>query len=83
MPTTTVRINRQTQQILRGLAENSGESIQSVLDKAVAEYQRKRILEEGNHAYARLRSDPEVWSEEIEERRVWEATLSDGLGEKE
>jgi hypothetical protein len=79
MPTTTVRISRETQQILRFLANREGESIQAVLEKAVSDYRRRRILEEGNQAYARLRANPEAWAEELEERKVWEGTLADGL----
>jgi len=32
-----------------------------------------------NAAYARLRADPVAWAEELEERRLFENTLMDGL----
>jgi hypothetical protein len=53
--------------------------MQSVLAKAVEEYKRRWILERTNEAYAALRGQPDLWKEEQEERRVWEATLGDDL----
>jgi hypothetical protein len=41
------------------------------------------ILMEGNHAYARLRANPEAWAEELKERKAWEGTLADGLQDSE
>lgn len=81
-PTTTVRISRETQQVLQTLAAIEGETIRGVLERAVSSYQRRAMLEEGNRAYAKLRESPKDWAEELEERRIWEATLSDGLKPK-
>ena len=48
----------------------------------------KQVIEEkelqaffalANEAYLRLRNDPKAWQEELEERRLWEATLLDGI----
>ncbi|HEX8696305.1 MAG TPA: hypothetical protein VF746_28055 [Longimicrobium sp.] len=40
---------------------------------------RRRFFAEVNAAYDALRADPAAWEEELAERRVWEATLMDGL----
>jgi len=32
-----------------------------------------------NAGYARLRRDPVAWAEELEEQRLWDKTLMDGL----
>jgi len=32
-----------------------------------------------NAGYARLRRDPAAWAEELEEQRLWDRTLMDGL----
>jgi len=40
---------------------------------------RLRMLAEANAAYAALRANPTAWREEQAERRLWEATLADGL----
>jgi len=81
MKTTTVRIDEQTQAQLRRMAEQTGDSMQSVLAKAVETYRRQRIIEQTNAAYAELRGDPTAWQEEQQERAVWEVTLSDGLAD--
>jgi hypothetical protein len=32
-----------------------------------------------NPGYAELRADPEAWGEHMGERKLWDATLMDGL----
>ena len=54
--------------------------MQAVLDEAIEFYQRDKVLDEVNAASARLKENPEMWSEEMAERRVSEGTLMDGLG---
>lgn len=79
MSNPTVRISAASHKALRELAEQSGESMQSLLDKAVADYRRKKFLEGLAADYAALRSDSEAWADELAERKSWEATLMDGL----
>ena len=79
MSTTTVRLSKETHQGLRQIALTEGKSIQTVLEGLVSDYRRRRMLEEGNSAYAALRRDPQAWAEEMEERSLWENTLADGL----
>ena len=79
MASTTVRVSEPTHRTLRELSEQLGESMQGILDQAIEDYRRKRLLERANFGYAALRSDPEAWNEELTERTDWEATLSDGL----
>jgi len=77
--TTTIRISRETQEILRSLAAREGTAMQEVLEKAIEAYRRKRLLEMGNRAYAALKDDPKAWEQELAERKLWENTLADGL----
>jgi len=79
MKTVTVRVPSEIRRTLQQLATESQQSMQSVLAKAVEEYKRRWILERTNEAYAALRSQPDLWKEEQEERCVWEATLGDDL----
>jgi ribosomal protein L22 len=79
MASATVRVSDKSRETLRNLAAKSGESTQSILDRAIEEYRRQQILEEGNAAYARLRQDPEAWAEWKKELAIWDATLMDGL----
>ena len=79
MSGTMVRVSAQTHEELRQLAAERGESMQSVLAKAVEAYRRQQFLDEANDAYARLRQDPAGWEEEQSERCLWDAVLADDL----
>jgi hypothetical protein len=75
----TVRITRSAHAKLRSLAEESDESMTEVLDKAIEAYRRSRFLVGLNEDFAALRRDQAAWEDELRERGVWDATLSDGL----
>jgi predicted transcriptional regulator len=79
MASTTVRVSAETHELLRKLAEASGEPLQKVLERAVENYRREQFFTELNAAYARLQADPVAWEEELAERALWESTLADGL----
>ncbi len=53
--------------------------MQSLLDDAIEALRRERLLDETNAAFAALKRDPKAWKAELEERRAWDATLTDGL----
>jgi hypothetical protein len=74
-----VRISESTHTALRDLAAEAGETMQAVLDKAVEEYRRRRFWDQVEAAASDLRKDPAAWTEELAERRAWDATLADGL----
>ena len=78
-PTTTIRVSRRTRDTLQALAEQSGRSVQEVLEEAVEFYWGRRLLKATNVAYAGLRADPAAWQELQEERAEWDVTISDGL----
>ena len=40
---------------------------------------RRKFFEAFNAEYAELQADPEAWEQVLEERRVWDVTLLDGL----
>lgn len=48
-------------------------------NESTDEYRRRRFFRRVNAAYAALQADPAAWAEVMEERRVWEGTLMDGL----
>ncbi|HZN33795.1 MAG TPA: hypothetical protein VFB80_08245 [Pirellulaceae bacterium] len=76
---TNVRIQSASYAKLRQLANSAGVPMPQVLAEAIDELYRKRFLEECNRAYSRLRADPKAWKEELDDRRVWDNTLRDGL----
>jgi isopentenyl-diphosphate delta-isomerase type 1 len=46
-------------------------------------YRRRSFLNEANDAFAEMRGGEKAWSDELGERELWEATLSDGLDPKD
>ena len=79
MASTTVRVSEHTHELLRKLAEASGEPLQKVLERAVESYRREQFYAEFNAAFERLRADPVAWEGELAERALWGRTLADGL----
>jgi hypothetical protein len=45
--------------------------------------ERKLFFEQLNAGYAELRADPVAWAEHLAERKLWDATLMDGLDANE
>ena len=58
MTSTTVRVSEPTHRTLRELSEQLGESMQRILDQAIEDYRRKRVLERTNAGYAALAPIP-------------------------
>jgi predicted transcriptional regulator len=77
MESTTVRISPKVHIILRRLAEQSKESMQATLAKAVELYRRQIFLEKANLAFGALRKKPKAWQNELKEREAWDLTLLD------
>jgi predicted transcriptional regulator len=73
----TVRISCSAHTTLRGLAEETGESMTEILDKAIEAYGRQQFLAGLNADFAALRSNPAAWDEEVAERKEWDALLVD------
>lgn len=79
MSTPTIPISETSRRTLCELAEQTGQSMTDVLDKALDVYRRQLFFEQLNAGYAALRADPQAWAEELQERKLWDATLMDGL----
>lgn len=77
MPST--RISLPTREILRRLAGESGESMQTIIEKALELYRRRHFLEASNRAFETLQARPPLWKTEQDERDAWDTTLSDDL----
>lgn len=74
-----IRIAEDTSQRLDKLAEETQESKQDLLSKAVQMLTRKYFLEKANHELEELKKDPKAWKEYMEEHEAWDETLLDGL----
>jgi hypothetical protein len=79
MSTVTVRVRNETREALRELSSHTGRSMPELLDQAVEELRRRSVLNGLAEDFAVLRNDPAAWREELEERGVWDGTLSDDL----
>ena len=82
MSSVNVRISSNSYQILKSLSQNKGQSMQSVIDQAIEDLRRRKMLEATNLAFSELKADKMAWQDETEEREIWENTLADGV-EKE
>ena len=83
MSGTTVRIRKETREVLRELEQHTGQGPQDLLARAVDQFRRSLILAETNIAYGVLRTDPDAWAESEVERAEWEGTLADGVDDTE
>lgn len=79
MSAPTVPISEASHQILKELAEQTGQTMMDALDRAVDVYRRKLFFQKLNAGYAELRANPEAWAEHLAERKLWDSTLMDGL----
>jgi predicted transcriptional regulator len=79
MASETVRINSDTHDKLKALADQAGEPMTSVLDDAIELLYRERFFDECDRAYQRLTADPKKWRQHLAEREAWDSTLLDGL----
>ncbi|NES21774.1 MAG: toxin-antitoxin system protein [Symploca sp. SIO3E6] len=78
MPDLTLSLSETAHKTLINLSEASGETMQTVLDKAIENYRRYIFLIKANQAFAALRENEELWQEELAERDLWDQTLADG-----
>lgn len=79
MSTTTIRVSTEIRDTLHEMAQNSGLSMQQLLERALEVYRRQRLLQEANAAYEALSADPDAWRDFQQELIDWDATLADGL----
>ena len=77
----TVKISKSSHDALLQLAETSGESMQTILERAIENYRRTKFLIEANQAFEKLRQNEELWQDELKERQEWDQTIADGLEE--
>lgn len=80
--TPNVRISPQAHELLRQLAEEEQQSMQSVLDRAIERYRRDRFLRAANADFAALKQDRKAWKQEFGERELWETTVADGISKE-
>lgn len=79
MLTSNVRIDEESENILREMTEREHLSRGRIIQKALVIYRRKCFLNNCAEAYASLKSDGKAWKDEMAEREAWNSTVGDGL----
>ena len=76
-----VRMRSQDHEVLRKLADATGESMSELLGRAVEDLRRKHFLYGMAEDFEalRVRESGSTWAEENEERDAWDSTLGDDL----
>jgi hypothetical protein len=65
--------------LLQELAATTGKQHQEIIHEALAAYNRDRMLDEINAAFAAVKRDESAWREEQAERTAWDGTALDGV----
>ena len=73
MVTATIRVPQATRAKLQTLADESGQSIAAVLEAAIDALKRRQFLSGLAADFDALRSNPEAWAQELQERAEWDA----------
>jgi len=80
--TVPVRVEESIRNRIKIIAKEEGKTISEIITEAVERYEREKILESFNAAYAKLRKNPEKWKDIQREREELESFLLDGLEEE-
>jgi len=78
-----VRLSEEAHKTLRRLAEENAKTMQAILEEAVKQYEKHLFFKGAEEDYRLLKADPQAWAEELEERKLWENTLMDGIDRNE
>jgi predicted DNA-binding protein len=81
MESLTIRVSRSTHGRLRELADQTGDTMADIVDRAVRNYQRERFWKDYHAAYEALQADPSAWADFQSEVELWDSTSGDGLEE--
>lgn len=79
MSTATIRVQTKTRDRLQQLSEARRESISTIVEAAVSQYDDATFWADYQEKIAAIRADPAEWSALRDEVRVFEGTLLDGL----
>ena len=74
-PTATIRVTRETRDKLAQQARNRGISLAALLSEVARERELEAVFESERRARRLEAQSPEA----LEEMRLWEATLEDGI----
>lgn len=78
-----VRIKDRDHEILKELAEVTGDSMSDLLARAVEGLRRKHFLFGLADDFAELRVREGTWADEHDEREAWDSALADDLEDEQ
>lgn len=71
------RLTEETYSLVIRIADETGQTQQEVIERAVRLYERERFFSEFESDFARLHADKDAWAEVEAERADWNGTLPD------
>ena len=75
----TTRILDSDHALLQELSATTGKQHQEIIHEALEAFNRDRMLDEINAAFAAFKRDGSAWREEQAERTAWDGTALDGV----
>lgn len=74
----TIRGDARTRDKVLALAKQAGRSVGELVKEAIDRYERERLFDAYDRAYARLRADPKAWADYQAEETAWDTASRDG-----
>ncbi len=79
MAMVSIRVSKETQDVLRNIAEREHRPMSTIMDEALRAYQKELLWRRAEADYARLAANEEEFRDYQEEIALWDSTSSDGL----
>lgn len=79
MAMVSIRVSKETQDILRDIAEQEHRPMSTITDEALRAYRKEFLWRRAEADYTRLAANEKEFREYQEEIALWDSTSSDGL----
>jgi len=79
MAMVSIRVSKETQDVLRSIAEQEHRPMSTITDEALKAYRKELLWRRAEADYARLAANEDQFRQYQEEIALWDATSSDGL----
>lgn len=79
MAMVSIRVSKETQDVLRAIAEQEHRPMSAITDEALRAYQKELLWRRAEADYARLAANKKEFRDYQEEIALWDPTSSDGL----
>ncbi len=79
MAMVSIRVSKETQDVLRDIAEQEHRPMSTITDEALRAYQKELLWRRAEADYARLAANEDEFHDYQDEIALWDSTSSDGL----